>query len=345
MKKQLDLRTRVYSFYEKNKSKGKSFTIDHFVAENCHDKTIRRIIERFEKGISVFHQKGAGRIARKITNRKKTALKAYFNHKSGVSQRSAARKFNISLSYVNKLLKEQSDIRCRKRIKIPLRTEAQKHLAKTKYSRLYRKYNNFFFVLDDESYFTLSHSTINGNNNFYSNNIEATPPEVKYRTKYKFEPKVPVWIAGSSKGLSEPFIVPSVLAVSQKLYQDECLNKRLIAFLNKYHSSDNYVFWPDLASSHYAKSTLEYLRTKNVNFVQKEDNPANVPEIRTIEDFWSVLKGKVYEKGWAAKNIQQLEKKILKCIKKIDIKAVQDVFSSTIHCIDKVRRQGVREFQ
>jgi len=25
------------------------------------------------------------------------------------------------------------------------------------------------------------------------------------------------------------------------------------------------------------------------------ENPANVPEVRAIEDFWSFLKGKVYE--------------------------------------------------
>ena len=37
-------------------------------------------------------------------------------------------------------------------------------------------------------------------------------------------------------------------------------------------------------------------------------NPANAPKLRPIEDFWGILKQKVYEKGWRAKSIDQLKK-------------------------------------
>ena len=40
-------------------------------------------------------------------------------------------------------------------------------------------------------------------------------------------------------------------------------------------------------------------------------NPANAPKLRPIEDFWSILKQKVYEKVWKAKSIDQLKKKYL----------------------------------
>jgi len=32
-----------------------------------------------------------------------------------------------------------------------------------------------------------------------------------------------------------------------------------------------------------------------INFIEKIENPANLPEGRAIEDFWSILKAKVYE--------------------------------------------------
>jgi len=32
---------------------------------------------------------------------------------------------------------------------------------------------------------------------------------------------------------------------------------------------------------------------KKIEIVEKYENPANVPEVRAIEDFWSILKGKV----------------------------------------------------
>ena len=47
-------------------------------------------------------------------------------------------------------------------------------------------------ILDDESYFTLIHSTHNGND--YSSGVSATPASVKYRPKNKYEAKFLVWM-------------------------------------------------------------------------------------------------------------------------------------------------------
>ena len=52
----------------------------------------------------------------------------------------------------------------------------------------------------------------------------------------------------SEKGFSKPWFKPSGLAINEDVYQNECLKKILIPFLQKHH-----VFWPDKASSHYAK--------------------------------------------------------------------------------------------
>ena len=64
------------------------------------------------------------------------------------------------------------------------------------------------------------------------------------------------------------------------------------------------MFWLDLTSSHYAKKTLNWLTEQNIPYVPKKDIPPNVPQARPIEDFWSVLKRKVYEKSWEAQNEQ-----------------------------------------
>ena len=57
-------------------------------------------------------------------------------------------------------------------------------------------------------------------------------------------------------------------------------------FIQEHHSKDNFVFWPDLASAHYAKSVLDYLSANNIQIVPKKDNPPNLPECRPIENFW-----------------------------------------------------------
>jgi len=78
----------------------------------------------------------------------------------------------------------------------------------------------------------------------------------------------------------------------------------------------NYIFWPDFASSHYANSVLNYLREQKIKFVEKTENPANVPEARPIEDFWADLKREVYKKNWSAKNVTKLKSRIRYCLKK-----------------------------
>jgi hypothetical protein len=42
------------------------------------------------------------------------------------------------------------------------------------------------------------------------------------------------------------------------------------------------VFWPDLASAYYAKDTLIRIEELKIEYVPKEVNPSNVPQIRLM---------------------------------------------------------------
>ena len=87
---------------------------------------------------------------------------------------------------------------------IPKKSEKQIAMAKAKCGRLYPKFSCHAFIQDDESYFTLSHSTINSNDGFYTNDVCTAPATVKFKTKKKFEERVLVWITLGSKDLNKP---------------------------------------------------------------------------------------------------------------------------------------------
>ncbi len=169
-----EVRKNFCQFYEKNRKNGKTFMVNHFLNKGVARSTIYRLIFRYVKG------KGAIRRVKKSMRpkmplKKVKRLKAYFDHKTGVSQRKAARKFGISVGYVNKLLKSNQlgcIVKCRKKIKIPDRSEVQR-----------------------ESYFTLSHSSLVGYDNFYTSDFNKTPNSVKYQTKCKYEKKLMVWVS------------------------------------------------------------------------------------------------------------------------------------------------------
>ena len=63
----------------------------------------------------------------------------------------------------------------------------------------------------------------------------------------------------------------------------------------------------------------------------REKTPSPKKSTQTNQtDLWSYLKRQVYQDGWQAKNLEQLKKKITKCIRDIDLKVVQRLAESTI---------------
>ena len=56
-------------------------------------------------------------------------------------------------------------------------------------------------------------------------------------------------------------------------------------FIEKQHLRDDQLFWPDLASSHYAKDNLTWIINKKIKLMLKNMNQANVPELRPIAKF------------------------------------------------------------
>ena len=119
----------------------------------------------------------------------------------------------------------------------------------------------------------------------------------------------------------------------------ECLPK-LLAFINKHHQGDKYLFWLDLASSHYAKKAMEWLDEHKVPFVHRAANPPNVPQARSIEDFWSILADKLYNGGWEASNSQQLINRIKRKVKQVELKVVETMMNDVRSKLRKIEDCG-----
>jgi len=255
-----DLKKHVYNFYNLNKNEGNLFIRNHFLAEGFNQQTIYRFIKDAKNGVPLGRKKGSGRKATINNAINKERVKRFFDHKKGVSQRQVASKLNCSPKTIRNILKSlKKPIKCFKRIKKPKRTLMQKAFAQPKCGRMYRKYRQHEFVMDDESYFTLSNTTLTGSNTYYSSDRRLTPTDVSYWEKAKFEEKILLWIVVSAKGIGQVYIAPSKQAINQHVYLEKCIKNRLVPFLRKYHSGGKYVFWPDLATSHYANSVQNWL--------------------------------------------------------------------------------------
>jgi len=220
--------------------------------------------------------------------------------------------------------------------KCPKYSENQKVLVKRQCAWLYRYCRNHDFIIDDEKYFTLTHTS---NDSFLSSpNKSLNTENVKYSPKAKFEPKVMLWLAISGKGMTKPYFKKSRLNIDQNTYLNDCIIHRLVPFINDKHSDNNYLFWPDKASSHYGSKVVTYLKDNGIKFVEKYRNPTNVPQCRPIEDFWANLAKNVYKNGWRADNVIQLKNRIRSCLKKMDTKTVTRAVSGVCK---RLRRAGL----
>ena len=59
------------------------------------------------------------------------------------------------------------------------------------------------------------------------------------------------------------------------------------------------------------------MTAQDIQNITRDVNPPNASMICPIEMYWSILKQKVYENNWSAKNCDQLIRKIKSCAKKI----------------------------
>ena len=149
-----------------------------------------------------------------------------------------------------------------------------------------------------------------------------------------------VWASISKAGVSELYIQGNKgSAIKADIYIEKCLTK-LKRFIAKYHKNDKILFWPDNASAHYAKRTVAWLNQNNIPLVPKRWILPNIPKARPIEDFWSLLCTKLYEKGWEVNNEDELIKRIRLCVRKIDFSVVQVMIGDVRKKIRKIEDHG-----
>jgi transposase len=339
MAKYKSVKEALYNFMKENPELETSSIAECFIGPLAPERSVYRWIKQVKDKGTLERKISSGRPVKIATTVNIRKLKKMFNHRSGRSQRAAARKFGCTQPYISKLLKQRTNIRHRKKMKRPLLSEQQRKLARPKCRKILQHYGDCHFLIDDESYFTLSHTDQPGNECFYTDNLNKTPDNVKYNYKEKYPDKLLVWLAISPKGMTKPIFRKSGNAINQDVYL-QMLQKELVPFIKKNYSTGGYVFWPDLASAHYAGIVTKYLKDQNIPYVPKFMNPANLPKARPIEDFWANLKAEVYKNNWTAKNLEQLENRIRLCLGKMDTNLVQRHALAVRKRLDHIRRYG-----
>ena len=114
-----------------------------------------------------------------------------------------------------------------------------------------------------------------------------------------------LWLTISKMGMSKSLFLRSGLAVNGEIYSTKCLPE-VASFIKKYHKGEDAVFWPDLASAHYSKRSLEEMERLHIDVVPKSANPPNVSQLHPNRKFLVNLKRKICSNNFVAKTDQEL---------------------------------------
>lgn len=109
------------------------------------------------------------------------------------------------------------------------------------------------------------------------------------------------------------------------------LHSRWVCFLA---TSDKFPLW---------KNVTGHLTSENVKYVENHLSPDSIPEVCSIEKFWSYLKPQVHYRGWKAKIFSKYIIRIKFCMQKANTNVVQWLSLGTMRQINSVQCRSVDE--
>ena len=60
-------------------------------------------------------------------------------------------------------------------------------------------------------------------------------------------------------------------------YREHIIKQFVKPFVDQFHADQDYWFWPDLASAHYAKETLNLFDSLQIKYIPRQHNPPMSP--------------------------------------------------------------------
>lgn len=272
-----------------------------------HHTSVKNVIHKYGEELSLKDLPRTGRKPGPSEPKLDDKVVAYIRRHRSASTRDLAKKFKTSIGMIQRI-KVRNSLKTYKKQKVPKKSLEQQSRAKTRARKLYERILGNFgkcILMDDETYVKKDSRTLPGPQ-FYTKSVEEDVDDADCSVALeKFGEKVLVWQAICTCGLrSSIFFTKGT--INAQVYQEECLKKRLLPLYRKHESPP--LFWPDLASAHYAKPVLQWFSDNNIQFVEKNINPPNCPELRPIERYWAIVKRIFKKEGTVSRSMEEFKK-------------------------------------
>lgn len=304
--------------------------------------TASDVIKRYKETLTYARKPGTGLKSGSLDKKAPAKVTACVKKKPNATVREIAQKTGISKSTVQRIL-VKSGLKSYCVQKTANRNDTQASKAKKRARKLYDKYlrgQSRCVVMDDETYVVADFKQLPGRSFYRAYKRFGVQRRYKYKFLSKFPTKFMVWQAICSCGRkSKTYIAKGNM--NSAIYIKECLNARLLPMLKSHDVPP--LFWPDLASIHYSKSSKEWYELNDVTVVPIEANPPNSPHIRPVEKYWALVKQVLKKHQKLAKNSVSFQKYWISAAKKVDEAVVRRLMTGLAKKVNKFSRTPVTD--
>uniref|UniRef100_A0A158P5B2 Tc1-like transposase DDE domain-containing protein n=1 Tax=Tetranychus urticae TaxID=32264 RepID=A0A158P5B2_TETUR len=337
------LAERVISFYCDSGAFDSNVTWQHFKPEGIPKTTFYRIIQRYNDEKKVKTNSPPGRPVKIMTPKVLSAVQNLYTDNPSITETEAAKKMKLTESTLGHIKRKKLKMKSRVKITKPKATQEQQNRSIKNSGKLYRKLyrkKGTVLIIDDETYVPADPSQVPGRHFFTCSDPENVPIEHKIKQKSKFPKRFLVWQAIDEFGnVSRPFITESTM--KSDIYIKHCLKSILSKFIKKYHPNSPVLFWPDMATVHYAKPVMQWLAENDIDFVEKDENCPNLPQARPIEKFWALCKAEYAKEKNTASNLEEFKKTWTKISKKVARRSGLNLMKGVRSKLLKISQNGV----
>lgn len=335
-----ELSKRVISYYLNFSEGSKVKTAEHFKSEGKLPSTIYKILRRYEATKIVGHKKSCGRTPTVATPAKKRKILQLYKGNPSITVKEVAKKVNIKPSTVKHIKRQKLGIKSNVKQKVPKYKGDQEGRAKQGCRKVYKKQLSKILIIDDETYLHWDPKDVPGRKFFSAVDPKEVPYSEKVKPQAKFPKKILIWQAIDENGnVSEPFI--SEGTINSEVYLKECIQARLLPFIDKHYSRDEVLFWPDMAPAHYAAKVTKCLSDNGVEFIQKSQNAPNVPQARGIEKFWAVCKSQYSKRPHPPKSLRGMKSVWWTISRGVAEKSGKRIMDNALKSLRKIAYKGV----
>lgn len=301
--------------------------------------TVASVIKRYKESLTIIKTPGAGRKPGCHNKELKAKVMRSLKNNPSLSDNDRALKFKSTRGIVRRI-RVRAGYKSYRAIKYPNRSDKQSLVVKKRSRLLYTNVLTKFkgcILMDDETYVKLDLKQLPGQKFYVSTIRGRVADKFKYVMVDKFAKKTMIWQAICSCGLKTPAFVTSSTMTSE-VYVKECLQKRILPFIKKHNAP--VMFWPDLASCHYSKKTMEWYQANKVAVMPKIMNPPNCPQFRPIEKYWAIVKRMLKKNGGVVQNVEEMHRKWNYFAGKVTLEGVQRLMGSINKHVRKFLRSN-----